>query len=492
MILSIDQSTQGTKALLLDADGKLVDIKSLPHKQYIDDKGYVEHDLDEIYQNVIAVVKALIKSHPEAYDKIAALGLSVQRETVAAFSKKTLKPLYHAIVWQCARGYDLVKKEEIASKKEEIRKITGLELSEYFSAPKMTWLIDNVSAIKDALNNHDLRFGNMDSFLIARLTKGKSFATEPSNASRTMLMDLERLDYSDELLDLFRIPKETLPPIISSDSLFGTTTFDGLFDYDIPIYGAIGDSQGALFGHGCLKSGQVKTTYGTGSSIMMNAGENIGTCKKGIVTSVGWMRENKVSYVLEGNINYSAGIISYLKDDLKLINSPAETQDLALKANPKDKTVFVPALSGLGAPWFNGQVRGSILGMSRLTTKNEIVKAALDSIVLQVDDVLDLIKKSTDVPITELNVDGGATKNSYLMQAQSDISDLEVKVPYENELSGIGAAYLAGIACGLYDESVLLSQSVQKSYKPSITQYERLGKKDLWHKAVNTAMSFAN
>ncbi len=490
LVLGIDQSTQGTKALLFDGEGKLISLKTLPHRQIINDLGYVEHDLNEIAKNVIDVVRALVDEDPSRKDKIKTVGLSVQRETVGAWRRSSLKPLYNAIVWQCARGAAFVQTDAVKSKAQTVREITGLELSEYFSAAKITWLIDNVPEVRQAADEHDLCIGNMDSFLISYLTAGKNFATEPSNASRTQLMDLKRQQWSEELCALFSVPMDALPPILDSDSAFGETDFDGVLSHKITIHAAIGDSQGALFGHGCLASGQTKTTYGTGSSIMMNSGTEVSSCMHGVVNSAAWRRGGRTTYVLEGNINYSAGIISYLKDDMKLIASPAETEVLAKSANPHDRCYFVPALSGLGAPYFNGNVRGSILGMSRVTGKNEIVRAALDSIALQVTDILDLIRKSSKVPLTELNVDGGATKNGYLMQIQADLCRLPIKVPKETELSGMGAAFMAAIAQGIYSEDILQNEDVAKTFSPLMDEDTCKEKLNGWHRAVNAALAY--
>ncbi len=489
-VLGIDQSTQGTKALLFDAQGKLVDKATLPHRQIINELGYVEHDLNEIAANVIGVVKALIDRDPKRSEKIATVGLSVQRETVGAWRKSTLEPLYNAIVWQCARGAEFVSRPEVKSKADRIRQITGLELSEYFSAAKITWLVDNVPSLKECADRKDLCIGNMDSFLISFLTHGKNFATEPSNASRTQLMDLKKICWSEELCSLFKVPLEALPEIKDSDSEFGLTDFNGLLKHQIPIHAAIGDSQGALFGHGCSKPGQVKTTYGTGSSIMMNSGSAVSSCEKGIVNSVGWRRRGCTTYVLEGNINYSAGIISYLKDDLQLISDPKETEELARAANPNDRCYFVPALSGLGAPYFNGNVRGSILGISRLTGKNEIVRAALDSIAYQVNDIITLIRRSSDVEVTQLCVDGGATSNKYLMQFQADLLRLPLKVPAVAELSGMGAAFMAAIAQGIYSENILSEDRFENSYIPKADKNEIDAKVEGWHKAINSTIGY--
>ena len=493
LVLGIDQSTQGTKALLLDEHGQLIAKCSRPHRQIINDKGYVEHDLNEIYHNVCGVVADLVSQDSSYAARIACVGLSVQRETVGAWRKSTLEPLYNAIVWQCGRGAAFVAQPEVQAAAGYIRTTTGLELSEFFSAAKLAWLFDNVPAVQEAAKAHDLCVGNIDTYLLHKLTQGQSFATEPSNASRMQLMDIQKLQWDEQLCKLFHVNMEALAPIVDSDSLFGTTDFAGSLPQPVALHAAIGDSQGALFGQGCLQSGQTKTTYGTGSSIMMNAGAQVVPCEHGIVNSVGWRRGGKTTYVLEGNINYSAGVISYLKDDLGLISSPQETEALALAANPQDYCYFVPALSGLGAPHFNSNARGTIVGMSRLTTKKELVRAALDSIAYQVNDVVELIRKSsreaTGIDVSELRVDGGATLNRYLMQFQADIVNLPLKVPADAELSGMGAAFMAGIAKGVYSESILGQERVKAQYTPQMDAATREAKIARWHHAVQTAIA---
>lgn len=493
LILGIDQSTQGTKALLLDEHGQLIAKASRPHAQIINDLGYVEHDLAEIYRNVCAVVADVVAQDPSYAARICAVGLSVQRETVAAWDKTTGTPLYHAIVWQCGRGAPIVARPEVKARSEYIRKVTGLELSEFFSAPKATWLLENVIEVKAAQQSGTLCLGTMESYLIYRLTQGHTWAAEPSNASRTMLMDLQRLDWDDALLALFGLKRSDLAPIVPSNRNFGVTDFAGVLPQLVPIHAALGDSQGALFGHGCLQRGQTKTTYGTGSSIMMNIGSQVIACAPGVVNSVGWQLEGQApTYVLEGNINYSAGIISYLKDDLGLITSPAETEALARAANPKDECYFVPALSGLGAPHFNSKARGTIVGMSRLTTKKELVRAALDSIAYQVSDVVALIRANVaaaGLDMRELHVDGGATGNGYLMQLQADLCQLPLVVPQDAELSGMGVALMAGIAVGVYDPAVLTAGATKCRYEPSMDDATRTAKLKGWHQAVATAIA---
>ena len=489
LVLGIDQSTQGTKALLLDDKGQLIAKATRPHAQIINDLGYVEHDLDEIYRNVCAVVQDVVAQEPSYAERIKAVGLSVQRETVAAW-RQDGSPLYHAIVWQCGRGAAIVARPEIKAQTDYIRRTTGLELSEFFSAPKLTWLMENVPEVSQA---PDLHLGTIESYLIYRLTQG-NFVAEPSNASRTMLMDLHKLQWDDQLLALFGLPRAALAPIVPSNCDFGVTDFEGVLPQPVVIHAALGDSQGALFGHGCLTCGQTKTTYGTGSSIMMNAGDQTITCEHGVVNSVGWQLQGaKPTYVLEGNINYSAGIISYLKDDLGLISSPMETEALARAANEKDECYFVPALSGLGAPHFNSQARGTIVGMSRLTTKKELVRAALDSIAYQVSDVVELIrsniKAAAGLDMTELHVDGGATANGYLMQLQSDLINLPLVVPQDAELSGMGVALMAGLGAGIYPDDIMSHSVTKCRYEPHMTEPVRAHKLEGWHHAVATAIA---
>lgn len=505
LVLGIDQSTQGTKALLLDDQGHLLAKAAIPHQQIINEQGYVEHDLNEIAQNVLKVVGDLLGQDPSYKQRVRCVGLSVQRETVGAWSKSTGKPLYNAIVWQCGRGAAFVAQPEVQAQAPYIRQVTGLELSEFFSAAKLTWLFDHVPAVQQAAAAQDICVGNIDTFLVDFLTRSNqhteanaqavgsavSFVTEPSNASRTQLCDITQQCWDAQLCELFKVPMSALPKIVDSDSLLGVTDFAGLLEQPIPIHAAIGDSQGALFGQGCLQPGQTKTTYGTGSSIMMNSGSSRVECQRGVVNSIGWRRNGQVTYVLEGNINYSAGVISYLKDDLKLISSPQETEELARAANPKDQCYFVPALSGLGAPYFDSKARGTIVGMSRLTTRNELVKAALDSIAYQVTDVISVVRlssvNSNGIDISELNVDGGATGNGYLMQLQADLINLPVKVPQNSELSGMGAAFMAGIAAKIYPQDIMQHQKTACSYQPVMSEDERTAKLKGWHNAVACA-----
>ena len=356
-------------------------------------------------------------------------------------------------------------------------------LSPFFPAAKMAWLLKNTQNIKK-MKSKDICLGTIDSFLIYRMTGGKSFKTDYSNASRTQMFNIHTLRWDEEICGLFGIPMELLARVCDSNSLFGMTDLDGYLDHEIPIHGAAGDSHAALFGQGCHTAGMIKTTYGTGSSIMMNTGTECVSSSHGLVTSLAWGLDNQVNYVLEGNINYTGAVLTWLKDELQLIADPAESGDLAKAANPMDQTVLIPAFSGLSAPYWSDNAKAMIYGMTRTTGKNEIVRAALESIALQIQAVLDAMEKDSSMCIRELRVDGGPTRNSYLMQLQSDLSKLDVAVARTEELSALGAAYMAGIGAGILEKSKIFSEESRMTYRPQMTEKEREEKLENWDQAV--------
>lgn len=487
-ILSIDQSTQGTKALLFDANGALFCRADIPHRQIINDLGWVEHDPEEIMRNTLQVAKDVVTRSGVDKSDIVALGISNQRETSVAWDRKTGKPVYNAIVWQCARGKAITENLEAQGCAGDIKAKTGLQLSPYFPAAKLAWIMQNVEGVKERAAKGEICVGTVDSWLIYNLTNGKHFQTDYSNASRTQLFNIIDLKWDDTLLELFGIPACCMAQVTDSNGDFGMTDFDGWLDASIPICGVLGDSHGALFGQGCLKAGMAKCTYGTGSSIMMNIGGKPVISDKGVVTSLAWRMSGKANYVLEGNINYTGAVISWLKDDVKLITSPGETASLALQANPNDQTYLIPAFSGLGAPYWDSNARAAIMGMSRMTGKNEIVRAALDCIAYQITDVVLAMTESTTTGLDELHVDGGPTRNDYLMQLQSDLLGIPVRTPDSEELSGIGAAYAAGLACKFYTAEVFNTLK-RKSFIPVMNKEKREEKMTGWHNAVHAVQS---
>lgn len=488
-IIGIDQSTQGTKALLFDETGGIVLRTDKSHRQYIDERGYVEHDPHEVYGNVIEVVRMLIEKSGIDKREVAGIGISNQRETGLVWNRVTGEPVCRAIVWQCARAEDICRRIEEDGAADEIKARSGLTLSPYFTAPKFTWVLEHNEEARALLGEGKLAFGTMDAFLVYKLTGGAHFLTDYSNASRTLLFNIKELRWDPVLCDIFGIPASALPRVIDSDGDFGETTFEGLFDAPVPICTVMGDSHGALFGQGCLSKGMMKATFGTGSSIMMNVGEQPVMTKAGIVSSIGFVTGGRVSYVLEGNINYTGAVVSWMKDDVGLIEGAAESETLAQAASPLDHTYLVPAFSGLGAPYFRSDVSAMFTGMSRVTGRAELVKAGLSSIVYQITDIVRLMQQESGTFDITLRVDGGPTRNKWLMQLLSDIVDADILVPDQEELSAIGVAYSAGIAAGIYDDKKIFTKMNYTPFAPKMSSKERDEKYDGWKRAVRMLLA---
>ncbi|MDO5337323.1 MAG: glycerol kinase [Eubacteriales bacterium] len=482
-IISIDQSTQGTKALLFDEEGTLIQRRDLAHRQIINEKGWVSHDPEEIYHNTLRVVKELVENAGIDRSLVAGIGISNQRETTLIWEKESREPIADAVVWQCSRASEICEQEKIRGAAEKIKERTGLLLSPYFPAAKLAWLLKYVPGAEEMAKEHRLCFGTIDTWLLYRLTKGRSYKTDYSNASRTQLFDIFCLQWDEEICALFGINKDDLPQVCDSDSEFGWTDFEGFFARPVPIRAVLGDSHGALFGQGCLEKGDVKATYGTGSSIMMNAGEQPVRSTYGVVTSLAWRMQGKVSYVLEGNINYTGAVISWLKDDVKLIASPGESTALCEEAKKDDTLYFVPAFTGLGAPYWNSHAQASLTGITRTTGRAEIVRAGVECIAYQITDVVRAMEKDAQIPVKKLRVDGGPTRNQYLMQFQSDILGASVLVPNAEELSGIGAAYAAGIALGIYSTDIFKKMR-RVVYEPEMGADVRERKYQGWLDAI--------
>lgn len=453
-IISIDQSTQGTKALLFDKSGTMVCRSDVAHKQLINDKGWVSHDPEEIYDNMLKVIRNVLIKADISPEEVRGFGISNQRETSCIWKRYDGISAAPAVVWQCARAAEICEREVIQEKAQMIFQRTGLKLSPYFPAAKIAWLLENVPGIKEEAKEHQVCHGTMDSYLIYRLTKGEVYATDYSNAGRTQLFNIFTLRWDEEICMLFGIERENMPKVMASDACYGYTDCEGIFPEHIPIHAVMGDSHAALFGQNCRRKGLAKATYGTGSSIMMNIGDKPVLSTHGLVTSPAWSESGKVQYVLEGNLNYTGAVITWLKDDMKMIESPNDLADLVRMANKRDQLYLIPAFSGLGAPYWNTHARAALVGMDRTTGKPEIARAVLECIAYQITDVLRAMNEDSEQELTELRVDGGPTRNGYLMQFQSDIARCRVQVPNMEELSGIGAAYMAGLALGLWQEEV--------------------------------------
>lgn len=485
-IISIDQSTQGTKALLLDETGAIVRRTDRPHRQIINELGWVSHDPEEIYKNVLECVQELLDKTDK--NEVVGVGISNQRETSLAWNRITGKPYGNAVVWQCARAAEICQSERIAEAAEKIRHKTGMNLSPYFPAAKIAWLLENEPGAKEAAMCHKICHGTMDSWLVFKLTGGKEYRTDYSNASRTQLFDIFELRWDREICDLFGIDPENMAEVTESDACFGETDFDGILPHKIPIHAVLGDSHGALFGQGCLHSGMIKSTYGTGSSIMMNIGEKPILSTHGVVTSLAWKMNGKVQYVLEGNLNYTGAVITWLKDDMELISSPGETGKLAKEAIKDDGLYLVPAFTGLGAPYWDSEARASVIGMSRTTRRAEFVRAGLECIAYQITDIVRAMAEDAGIPVKELRVDGGPTRNDYLMQFQSDIANAGVYVPDSEELSALGPAYAAGLRLGLWGEEIF-GKLKREAYKPNMDAELRKQKYTGWKKAVKSVIA---
>ncbi len=485
-ILAFDQSTQGTKGLLFDGAGRLAARCDRSHRQIIDEKGWVEHDPEEIYRNTVAVAKDVVEKAGIQKEEIAAIGISNQRETALVWDRRTGKPVYNAVVWQCPRGEAVCRRLKDAGCAEKIRGSTGLPLSPYFSAAKIAWIFENAEGARQKEN---LCCGTIDSWLVFRLTGGKEFKTDASNASRTQLFNIERLAWDPEICRMFGIPVPCLAQVCGSDECFGQTDLEGFLDRPVPIHAVLGDSHGALFGQDCRRPGMGKATYGTGSSVMLNTGEKPVFSKNGLATSLAWSIGGTVNYVLEGNINYTGSVIGWMKKDLGLVQTVRQAHQLAAEADPLDTTYFVPAFTGLGAPYWDSEATGLFTGITRKTGCAELVKAGVDCIAYQVADIVNLMRSESGLSIRELRVDGGPTESGYLMQFQSDVLGIPVMVPQLQELSGMGAAYAAGIAAGLYDGRAVFSNGKRREYRRKMEEQKSAELYKGWKRAVRLALS---
>jgi len=481
-ILAVDQSTQGTKGLLFDENGVLTARADRPHRQIVNDQGWVEHNPMEILENTIGVCADVLERAGAPSAQVAAFAISNQRETSLMWDKSTGRPIYNAIVWQCARAAELCERPEIASQAEAVRRKTGINLSPYFPAAKLCWLMEHVPAAKELAVQGRLVCGTIDSWLVWNLT-GNHW-TDYSNAGRTQLFNITDLKWDIDLCQLFSIPKDSLPKVHMSDDDYGETDLNGVLDHKVPIRGVLGDSHGALFGQDCRKPGQIKATYGTGSSVMMNIGDRPKFSGPGLVTSLAWGIDGKVEYVFEGNLNYTGAVMTWLKKDVGLISTDMEATELARRANPNDRTYFVPAFTGLGAPYWDSRATGLLTGITRTTGRAEIARACLDCIAYQITDLVELMRQDSGIPVDTLRVDGGPTASDYLMQFQSDIAGVSVQVPDLQELSGMGAAYAAGIAIGLYDQGEIFNHVKRVEYVPAMEKGVRDAKCAGWQHAV--------
>ena len=489
-ILALDQGTTSSRAIIFDKKGTIVSIAQKEFKQYFPQPGWVEHDANEIWSSQLGVATEAIVKAGLSVENIAAIGITNQRETTVVWDRNTGKPIYNAIVWQDRRTAPFC--DELKSKGLDviIKQKTGLVVDAYFSATKLKWILDYVPGARDRANRGELAFGTIDSWLLWNLTKGQVHATDVSNASRTMLCNIHTLQWDGELEKIMDIPGNMLPQIRSSSEVYGSTQ-NILTARNIPIAGIAGDQQAALFGQMCTHPGMIKNTYGTGCFMLMNTGENPVFSNNNLLTTVAWKVNGITHYALEGSVFIAGAVVQWLRDGLGIIRHSAEVETLAATVTSSDGVYMVPAFTGLGAPHWNPGARGSMFGITRGTTNGHIARAALESIAFQTMDVLKAMEADSGIAIKELRVDGGATANDLLMQFQSDILNTKVLRPTVTETTALGAAYLAGLAVGYWNNIEEIQQQwlVDKQFTPAMQDRDREKLTKGWHKAINATIA---
>lgn len=486
-ILSIDQGTTSSRAILFDKNGNIVAISQKEIDLIYPKQGWVEADPLEIWISVVDVVNEVLIKGNASWKNIDSIGITNQRETTVVWNKKTGKPIYNAIVWQSRQSSKTCN--DFSAKKELIHKKTGLLINPYFSASKIRFILDNVKNAQHDAEKGDLLFGTIDTWLIYKMTNGKYHLTDTTNASRTLLFNINELDWDDEILKLFRIPKSMLPKVKPCNFDYGEATY---FDKKVHIYGVAGDQHASLFGHNCFSVGECKNTYGTGCFMLMNTGNRPVTSNNGLLTTVAWNLSGKVTYALEGSVFIGGAAIQWLRDGLKAIKSAPESDECAGKVKSSEGIYFVPAFVGLGAPYWDDETRGSIFGITRSTTRSHIVRATLESIAYQSKDVFEVMENESGFKIPALQVDGGATGSNLLMQFQSDILQIDIQKPTCLEMTALGVAYIAGLKSGFWKnlDEIKTCHKYQRVYSPEICkeQADKLYKG--WKVAINAARGF--
>lgn len=491
-IMALDAGTTSNRCILFDKKGQVISVAQKEFTQYFPKPGWVEHDANEIWSSQLGVaVEAMAKIGVTAED-IAAIGITNQRETTIVWDKNTGEPVYHAIVWQCRRTSEYCDELKEKGLTDKFREKTGLIIDAYFSGTKLKWILDNVEGVRERAENGELLFGTVETWLIWKLTKGKVHVTDYSNASRTLLFNIKELKWDDEILAELNIPKSMLPEVKPSSEIYGYCD-SAFLGGEIPISGAAGDQQAALFGQTCFNPGEAKNTYGTGCFMLMNTGEKPVFSENGLVTTIAWGLDSKVNYALEGSIFVAGAAIQWLRDELKIIESSADSEYMANKVKDTNGCYVVPAFTGLGAPHWDQYARGTIVGITRGVNKYHIVRATLESLAYQVNDVLQAMKADSKIELEALKVDGGASQNNLLMQMQSDIIDAPVKRPVCVETTAMGAAYLAGLAVGYWKnkEEVIKNWEIDKVFTPEISEEDRAKKIKGWNKAVKYSYGWA-
>ncbi|MYL40337.1 glycerol kinase GlpK [Virgibacillus salexigens] len=491
-ILSIDQGTTSSRAIIFNQNGEIVETAQKEFEQFFPYPGWVEHDANEIWTSVLACIAEVLRKADLEANQIAGIGITNQRETAVVWDKHTGKPIYKAIVWQSRQTEAICKELREAGYNDLFREKTGLLIDPYFSGTKVKWILDNVEGAREKADNGDLMFGTIDSWLVYRLSGGTTHITDYSNASRTLMFNIYDLKWDDELLEILTVPKSMLPDVKQSSEVYAHTVSYHFFGEEIPVAGIAGDQQAALFGQACFEKGMAKNTYGTGCFMLMNTGEEGVNSENGLLTTLAWGVDGKVEYALEGSIFVAGSAIQWLRDGLQLIQDSPESESYASNVDSTDGVYMVPAFVGLGTPYWDSDARGAVFGLTRGTTKDHFIRATLESLAYQTKDVLNAMIADSEIDLKTLRVDGGAVKNNLLMQFQSDIIGVPVERPVVQETTALGSAYLAGLAVGYWKDKDEIAQqwNVEKTFENNMEDQQREDLYAGWKKAVEATRVF--
>ncbi|WP_100374552.1 glycerol kinase GlpK [Bacillus sp. FJAT-45037] len=491
-ILSLDQGTTSTRAILFDQNGEIVHSAQKEFTQHFPKSGWVEHDANEIWGTVLSVIASALSESDIKASQIAAIGITNQRETTVVWDKHTGKPIHRAIVWQSRQTADICTDLKGKGYNDVFRQKTGLLIDAYFSGTKVKWLLDHVEGAREKAEAGDLLFGTIDTWLIWKLSGGAVHVTDYTNASRTLMYNIHELTWDAELLKILDIPKKMLPEVRSSSEVYGQTVGYHFFGENIPIAGAAGDQQAALFGQACFSEGMAKNTYGTGCFMLMNTGEKAVTSENGLLTTIAWGIDGKVEYALEGSIFVAGSAIQWLRDGMRMFNEASDSEKYAKRVESTDGVYMIPAFVGLGTPYWDSEARGAIFGLTRGTTKEHFIRATLESLAYQTKDVLQAMEADSGIILKKLRTDGGAVKNDFLMQFQSDILNASVERPVVNETTALGAAYLAGLAVGFWKDKQEIESNwkIDRTFNVEMEEKIRIELYDGWKQAVTSTMGF--